>query len=657
MQERCFMILNLLRETDGYVTADELAKSLHICSRSVRNDIAQLKLRLDRLGIDGLSSKTRNGYQLKLTDEQWKRIDAMFSVGQAQQSFAPFEEGKYIVLELLLKGNGVYLQQLKQETYSSGKEATEYLNDARQWLKLHNILLHRRKGQGIFIDGERHWVRLAQWNLYRERMHINHAKMDYKSICRFFEIEHNYNLELIPGKLEEKYGLRFSAESYIRIVFLLTAVLIEQRRKLNYHFPMEEFHSTQMERDMSIDCIRWMQEMCGICLDFEEKVFFKFMIASSEIMRFCNEHRQMEFESEHKQVQELVSEMISVVGSVLRTDLSSDQLLIQDWEQYLCAMSVESRYGVLRSRGNVEIPQGNITIRLACGLASQLLEEKLGILITEREISCLAQYLEAAVNRRSQNINAILISDENPGTIRLLADQLQKAFHDLHFIEICHSYHAAEMERNNAVDLVISTEAISWTPKSKVVVIEPELTSNDIMAMQRYIRQFYGEDIPDAEESQPVQTLFEEDMVFFLSGAESKNEILEQVASTLVERGAVDNMYVRSVLQRESVSSTYLEHGVAVPHGFPEFVRQSMVAVVFLEKPVRWSETDWVDVIFLLAVNMDSQAEAQKRMISFYRGLLQTLSQPEALQRFKQLTTPKGVIDAINLMMTANTNQ
>ena len=44
MQERCFMILNLLREADGYVTADALAKSLHICSRSIRNDMTQLKL-------------------------------------------------------------------------------------------------------------------------------------------------------------------------------------------------------------------------------------------------------------------------------------------------------------------------------------------------------------------------------------------------------------------------------------------------------------------------------------------------------------------------------------------------------------------------------------------------------------------------------------
>lgn len=91
----------------------------------------------------------------------------LFSVDKTQLSFSRTEGGKYIVLELLLKGNGVNLRQLKQETYSSGREAMDYLNDARQWLRVHNILLHRRKGQGIFIDGERHWVRIAQWNLYR----------------------------------------------------------------------------------------------------------------------------------------------------------------------------------------------------------------------------------------------------------------------------------------------------------------------------------------------------------------------------------------------------------------------------------------------------------------------------------------------------------
>lgn len=656
MQERCFMILNLLREANGYVTADELAKSLHICSRSVRNDIAQLKLQLERLGIDGLSSKTHNGYRLELTDEQWNRIDAFFSVSETQQSFSCFEGGKYIALELLLKGNGVYLQQLKQETYSSGREAMEYLNHAGQWLKIHNILLHRRKGQGVFIDGERHWIRLAQWDLYRECIYISGEKMDNESICRFFEIDHNYNLEFVPCKLERKYDLYFSAESYIRIIFFLTAVLVDQRRKSSYYFPMGEFYCTQMERNMSIDCIRWMQEMCGVCLDLEEQKFLKFLIASSEIMNFRSKQRQMEFECEHKQVQELVNDMVAVVGSMLRTDLSSDQMLIQGWEQYLCAMSTESRYGVLRSQGCAEIPRGNVTIRLACELASHLLEEKLGVLITEREISCLAQHVEAAVRRRSQNIDAILVSNENPGTVRLLVDKLQKTFPDLHFVEICHSYHAEEMIRNCNVDLVISTEVILCLPKSILVMVEACLTAGDIAAIQNHIREFFPKNVPGITVVQPIETLFGEELVLFLSGNETKNEILRQMASVLVEHGAVDNMFIKSVLRREKLSSTYLEHGVALPHGFPEFVRQPTVAVVFLKKPVRWSGSDWADVIFLLAVNMDSQFEIQKRIISFYRGLLQTLSQPETLQRFKCLKTPQGVVNAIHTMMISNIN-
>ena len=73
-------------------------------------------------------------------------------------------------------------------------------------------------------------------------------------------------------------------------------------------------------------------------------------------MHFRSRQRQVEFEYEHKPVQKLVNNMIEVVSSVLRTDISADQVLIQSWEQYLCAMSTESRYGVLRSRGDIEIP-------------------------------------------------------------------------------------------------------------------------------------------------------------------------------------------------------------------------------------------------------------------------------------------------------------
>lgn len=88
MRERYLAILNLLREADDYVTADSLAQILHISSRSVRNDISQLRRELEQLGIYGLQSKTRNGYRLELTQAQWKQIDRVFFQRKQVQPFS-----------------------------------------------------------------------------------------------------------------------------------------------------------------------------------------------------------------------------------------------------------------------------------------------------------------------------------------------------------------------------------------------------------------------------------------------------------------------------------------------------------------------------------------------------------------------------------------
>lgn len=550
----------------------------------------------------------------------------------------------------------MHLQQLKQATYSSGRETAEYLNAARQWLKGHNILLHRRKGQGIFIDGNRHWIRLAQWSLYQELCGVNGTPMDNESVCGFFGIPHNYNLKAIPDRLEQKYGLWFSAESYARILFLLTAVLMDQRRKATYHFPMEGLSGSQMERNMTQDCVEWMREMCGICLEAEEQTFLIFLFASSEILEFSNDRQWVEFAREHKQLLDLTHSMASVVGSVLQADIGSDPVLIQGWMQYIHAMYTESHYGVLRSRRGAEVSPGNGKICLACWSVSHLLEEKLEMLITEREVACLAQHVEAAVERISHQVSAVLVSDRTPGSTRLLEVKLCKKFPSLTIVGICHSYHADEFIRNRSVELVISTEEVPELAKKTLVVISPALTAEDVAAIRERIQKYFREEVPSLAALPPAQPLFREDLVLFLSGNETKNEILQQMVAALSACGAVNEVFLRSVLGREATSSTYLEQGIAIPHGFAEFVEQPMVAVAFLEKPVRWSGSDWVDVIFLLAVSMEHRFKAQKRIICFYRGLIQTLSQPEQIQRFKRLTTPKDVVDAIHNMMNPNTS-
>ncbi len=655
MRERCFSILKLLREADGYVTADTLAESLQVCPRSIRNDISELKHELGQLGIDGLSSKTHNGYRLELTAAQWKQVDTAFFSDQPEQAFSSFAGGQYAVLEMLLKNGGAHLRQLKQSTYSTGRETAEYINAARQWLRGYNILLHRRKGQGFSIDGAQHWVRLAQWGLYRDVMHASGTTMDNDSICRFFKISHNYNLSALPARLEQKYDLCLSSESYVRIVFLLTAVLVDHRRKNPYHFPMDPIPVSKMDRDMSLDCVRWMQEMCSIRLAAEERDFFTFLIASSEILEFSTEQRQLEFEGEHRPLQKLVKSTATIVGSVLQYDLTADPELLRGWMYYLKAIDAESHYGVLGHPRGPSAPSEDVEIRLACWSASHLLEQSLGILVTEQVISCLARHVKAAIERNGRSVNAILVSDETPGAIRLLQAKIQKAFPNMTITQICHSHYAQKLVRSLGPGLVISTKELPNLAKQVLTVISPAFTQADVAQIQSRIRRYCREQVTVKPMTVSAQPIFREELVLFLSGEETKNEILQRMVAALTQCGAVDSMFLESVYRREKSSSTYLDQGIAIPHGFPEFVQQPMVAVAFLQKPVRWSGSEWADVVFLLAVNMDPRFEARKDIIPFYRGLTQTLSKPEELQNFKHLTSAAAVVDAIKAMMTVNT--
>ncbi|MFC6277471.1 fused PTS fructose transporter subunit IIA/HPr protein [Psittacicella hinzii] len=75
--------------------------------------------------------------------------------------------------------------------------------------------------------------------------------------------------------------------------------------------------------------------------------------------------------------------------------------------------------------------------------------------------------------------------------------------------------------------------------------------------------------------------------------AATKEDAIRIVSKVLADNGRVDPGYVDGMLERENQTSTYLDNGVAIPHGTTktrDLVKQTGVAVVQFPEGVVWNE-------------------------------------------------------------------
>jgi mannitol PTS system EIIA component len=89
-----------------------------------------------------------------------------------------------------------------------------------------------------------------------------------------------------------------------------------------------------------------------------------------------------------------------------------------------------------------------------------------------------------------------------------------------------------------------------------------------------------------------LRELLPDEHMVLAARAASREDAIRQVGELLVGTGAVHSAYVDQMLERESVVSTFVGDGVAMPHGTlgakDDVVREAL-GVLVLENPIDWA--------------------------------------------------------------------
>lgn len=141
-----------------------------------------------------------------------------------------------------------------------------------------------------------------------------------------------------------------------------------------------------------------------------------------------------------------------------------------------------------------------------------------------------------------------------------------------------------------------------------------------------------------------LSTLTNKNLVTLDLEAKSKAEVIEKLVDQLDHQGVLESKeeFLKAVLDREKLSPTGLEEGLAIPHGKSTAVKKATFAIARLKTPIEdWESIDEdneVTLVFLLAIPKSEQGDTHI----------------EVLTKLTSLFIQEGFIDKLQKAKTEN---
>ncbi len=646
--DRPKMIINLLLKSKIPVTIDVIAEQLEVSNRTIRNDLTVVENFINDKGLT-LKKKPGIGIQLEGPEESFDALNEMKMSTYISDPFSPQDRKDNILKRLFMSENTITINDLAKELYVSDITIRKDLEDVEQWLAKFKLKLMRRQNYGIKIIGSEENCRNALANLIvtqigfdklKGMLHYDtSAKLDYHTLNQLTGlINIDYiKLENIVNQAEKSLGYKFTDEAFGSLVIHI-AIAIKRLQDgkdiLLAHCVLADL-KIKDEYRIAKQIADSIESHYRVKLPEQEIGYILLHILGSKLQENNIDDLDLKNEGEHELAVIMAKEIIHIAQKTLSIDLSKDKQALNGLILHLRPTIKRLEYGLnLRNPLLDQIKENYPEIFGVAWISNTVFERYLGKKITEEEIGYIALHLGAAIERQKKGLRALVVCTSGMGTSQFLAVKLENHFKEIKIKQVISAIALKDYCLDD-VDIVIST--VPLTAQKPVLHISPLLTQKDVLKISSYI---------DSLNKRPTHSIINEDSIQIAIRYQDKENAIHDMCSRLIEKGYVTENFEKSVLKRENIQSTEIGKGVAIPHGFPENVYRSQIALSILKESIPWGNES-VDIIFLIALSdIDALNSAE-----VLKKLYQKVDSDDFLDRLKKTQAKdqiKKLIETIN---------
>lgn len=616
MNARQIFLLEFLLKQHEYLSANQLAEKYGVSTKTVYQDIDKLNDFFDEGELKSRIVKVpRKGIKLSAGEER-KKIHSLLLVNKHEsgvQDFSPEYRESELIKRLFINQEELDIYNFAEEMYVTESTVHRDIDKLEKNLGQFNLKI-RIKHDQLFVDGDEWNIRKALQSYVIQAQSLGREE----NIERFFSEKDIEICNEAISRLSQKYHHQFSEEYSC---LLLVECLVFKKRTEHDNCLTER--TSNLINDLNhLEVYFFSGELLESIIN---KSFSEISPYEIEAMAYSLLAYGFSIQSADyiQNIDHQVNELIQKVSNLLSLDLSKDNHLKLMLSNHISKMIFRLRNQIyITNPALEEIKKQYSSLFNVIWIAIRGLSKYYEINISNEELAFIVIHFQLAIEKIVKPLNIVVICQNGIATSELIMSKLHKIFDSDAKITNINARELDFYDLSN-IDLIISTIAL---PEVTVPVIEvsPILTKDEIES----IRSFYSEHMTDNYtlmrtsldgrkfNLESLHTLIKKPHLI-RETMKSKKECLEKMIKECDSSNRKNKEFKESILERETLGSTSVYTGVALPHCDPRFVEQSELIVMTLDKPINWGKNN-VKLIILIAVAENDIPIFKDSLIALY---------------------------------------
>jgi activator of the mannose operon, transcriptional antiterminator len=600
LTNRQMLLIKLLMKESEMKTAEYLANKLHVSTRTVHSDIKKMELYVHKLGFKLVRKR---GVGIKLIGNK-KAVEFDHSDTLTPKLLYGVKERRIqIIRRLLFNQETVTLSNLADHYFVSKSSINNDLNFIKEQFLNQSTVQLVSDTQGTRIEGTEQELQntLVLFNALISKYEAKKMAFSENKQQKYDFLNELYGKELVEICHNSLYKfavnkLELIADYYVYNILSIIIVLT-YRASLGHHIQAKSLKQSINSNQPNI-ILEEISGMTGIKFTKGDATYLNRHMAA-------NKMSLGEIDMDFKPI---IEKILVKVSKMLKVDLTKDNKLSSQLEKHFPSM-------IYRLKHNYSVQNPFITqIKHEFGLMYNItwfvmsgFEDQLDIKFTENEIGFLMIYFQSALDRMQLRKRVLIICPTGITMSGLLLNRVRKILPPLDLIEIA-SFDEMTKVNLKKVDFIISTAHIK-VQNTPLIVVSPLISNDDMENISRfYNANFVLTDNKRKAKKEvhycltKIKPYIDKRLIEFDCEYKCMTEAMHDVIDNLVAKGYVNTAYKESVFERMRVGDIVLPTGVAIPHGNPQFVKKSVLAIYVNKKPLKWNE-QLIHVVFFICIS------------------------------------------------------
>lgn len=641
LTRRMAEIIKILSSTNEFITSEKLALQLEVTSRTIREDIKTINHKIKEFKTEIVSKKSK-GYKITAESENqlktllYKVESENLMVEDNSVTVTPEDRVRFMIKRLLYSNESIKIESFMDELYVSDSTIKNDLKKIKQVLNSYNIKVVK-DNQGIRAKGNEVNKRFCISDYF-----IHSEEFDYPLIL----------------KLVNSFGHHFSNEDINKIKKIILDELTENNievmddtlNKIAIHILIA------IGRIKSGQHIRSVSNMESLKAENEYRIAKKINESIEMLYNIKNPEQEIEYVTLH-----LVGNRLGRKGKIAlpnlklflgaeifqlsmdimeQTKIGLKGLHIDEDEELIYSLGLHLKQLVTRLTFNMNIRNpmiDEIKIKYPLAfetgvIAAHCVEKTTGFQVNQNEIGFLALHLGAAIERqRRKSISKkkiALVCASGMATSELLLTKLSNVLDNSYNLIGAYALHQLDELLKQKPDLVLTTVPIERHLEIPVVHMPSILDDKDIITIQNSLKKVH-------DKKKMIHPFFSRELFFLHLKTDTKMETLQTLTKAMTQRGYIDEEIQDSIMERERISPTSIGNMVAIPHPLHMLSNQSFICTAILDKPLKWSAAEEVELVLIIVLEKRLQTKFQEIFESLYEII-------QSSQNVKKLCSSKN---------------